>query len=322
MRTRTSSIYDRLETNGKYEVQQYTYPNDLTSEGNGHWIFMTINSVIGSKLERNSRAVQTVDGISSTPRVQQNNEIGNRERFGGKALTKKIDTAIALHMPMDITISQEMNWENSEINAGVALQNLYNGVTNTFNNFDNSLVGDILSLNGDVFNTDNISRNLLDFTQTSLGNLEAANAISFLRRQFRNPYMEFLFRGISPRTFSLNFKFMPKSLDESNNVRNIIQKIKEAASPELISTGGVLGSFYNYPSEFDILFMTQTSENNFLHKVSTCVLTNINVNYTPSGEASFFEEIPGDGAPPTGIEMTLEFTELELMSADRARLGF
>ena len=54
---------------------------------------------------------------------------------------------------------------------------------------------------------------------------------------------------------------------------------------------------------------TTAKENSFYNKIATCVLTNVDVNYTPNGEVQSF----GDGAP-TQIAMSLSFKETEMMT--------
>jgi hypothetical protein len=324
MSNRTTKIFDKLKNSGKYTISQYSYPSEIANEdyGAGHWIFFAINTVKGSKFDRTSKPVNTVDGISNNPTVQDNQNNANRNLLGSNALTKRIDTSIALYMPEGITSSINLNWETGEINAGVNAGIAYNNVTGAFENIHSDTIRNIFTSEGNTFNKNNITRNLLDFSQVALSETELANTAELLRRQFRNPYMEFLFKGVSARTFSLEFKFMPRNLKESQNVRNIIRVFKESALPELIESGGFLGSFYRYPNDFDIYLMSNTTENKFLHKMSTCALTNVSENYTPQGQTSFFENVTGEGNAPTAIRLSLTFTELELMTRARAEAGF
>ena len=81
------------------------------------------------------------------------------------------------------------------------------------------------------------------------------------------------------------------------------------------------GRFLTLPSEFDIHYMYQkedgtASENDYYHKISTCVLENCAVDYTPGGVRSF-----QDGAP-TQITMSLTFKETELLTKDRINQGY
>jgi hypothetical protein len=79
--------------------------------------------------------------------------------------------------------------------------------------------------------------------------------------------------------------------------------------------------YLTLPSTFDIHYMYQTgidhaTENDFYHKIATCVLTNCSVDYTPGAVKSF-----RDGAP-TQITMSLSFTETELMTKERIDEGY
>ena len=48
-----------------------------------------------------------------------------------------------------------------------------------------------------------------------------------------NPYMEVLFDAMSLRTFTYNFKFAPKSEEETEEVQNIIRVFRFHMTPEL-----------------------------------------------------------------------------------------
>ena len=73
---------------------------------------------------------------------------------------------------------------------------------------------------------------------------------------------------------------------------------------------------YIYPSEFDIEYCFGSGQNQKLHKISSCVLTELNVNYSPNGVFSTFP----DGMP-TQINMQMSFTELELLTKERIKAG-
>jgi hypothetical protein len=61
-------------------------------------------------------------------------------------------------------------------------------------------------------------------------------------------------------------------------------------------------------------------ENQYLNKISTCVLESMNVTY--GGDR--FKTFDGneDGAPPVETTMTLNFKEMELITKQRAEEGF
>jgi hypothetical protein len=73
---------------------------------------------------------------------------------------------------------------------------------------------------------------------------------------------------------------------------------------------------YVYPSEFDIEYFINGSPNDNLNRISSCVLTEMNVNYSPNGVFSTFP----DGTP-TQINLTLNFVELETLTKERIEAG-
>ena len=73
---------------------------------------------------------------------------------------------------------------------------------------------------------------------------------------------------------------------------------------------------YVYPSEFDIAYFANGKENPNLHRHTSCVLTSMNINYTPNGMYTTF-----DNGMPTQINMSLEFRELALLTKDKVKNG-
>ena len=61
-------------------------------------------------------------------------------------------------------------------------------------------------------------------------------------------------------------------------------------------------------SYFNIIEHETTKENDFYHKMATCVLTNCNTDYTPGGVHSH-----ADGSP-VKITMNLTFTEMDMIT--------
>jgi len=127
-----------------------------------------------------------------------------------------------------------------------------------------------------------------------------------------NPFKEVLFEAVNYRTFSFSYSFLPKSVAEVLNVRRIIDLFKFHMHPELSKDG----LFYVYPSEFEMQYYFKGEENEFLHKISTCVLTDMQVTYGNEYFSSF-----RDGEP-TEIRMSLTFQEVELMTKERIVKGY
>ena len=137
--------------------------------------------------------------------------------------------------------------------------------------------------------------------------------------QTLNPYIEVAFQSSGMRTFDYTFKFAPKSRAETDEVKAIINLFRFHMLPEMKGTSS---RYLTLPSTFDIHYMWQSGrttakENSFYNKIATCVLTNVDVNYTPNGEVQSF----GDGAP-TETSMRLSFKETEMMTKQHVNEGF
>jgi len=136
--------------------------------------------------------------------------------------------------------------------------------------------------------------------------------------QAENPYIEMIFKQMSLRDFTYDFTFSPRNQKETEEVQSIIKLFRFHMAPEL---KGNNHRYLTLPSTFDIHYMYQydrenAAENNFYSKISTCVLSGCNVNYTPTGVKSF-----ADGAP-TQITMNLAFKETELLTKEKINQGF
>lgn len=127
-----------------------------------------------------------------------------------------------------------------------------------------------------------------------------------------NPFREQVFQNVSARSFQFDYKFLPRSELESKAVETIINEFKFHMHPEL-SAGGL---FYIYPSEFNIVYYFKDKKNTHMHRISTCVLQNMQVDYGGQQFASF-----NNGAP-SEINMRLQFVELEVLTKERIKKGF
>ena len=108
---------------------------------------------------------------------------------------------------------------------------------------------------------------------------------------------------------------IPRSPEEAQVIRDIIKQFKFYAAPELLP--GSTGRFFIPPAEFDIKFFYNGRENLNINKISTCVLTRIDVNYASAGQWTTFD----DGMPVETM-LQLEFQELEIMHKKRIEDGY
>lgn len=140
----------------------------------------------------------------------------------------------------------------------------------------------------------------------------AVEAAKLAGKVATNPFREVLFESVDYRNFSFNYTFLPKSRAEVYNVRRIIDLFKFHMHPELSKDG----LFYVYPSEFEMQYYFKGQQNSFMHKMSTCVLTGMDVVYGDQYFSSF------DDGSPVEIKLTLNFQETELLTKERIVKGY
>ena len=185
-----------------------------------------------------------------------------------------------------------------------------------------------VSIESDFFLTDQEARDIVNRTGSSWQTIfnaiptarEMTTAVINTERAQRdfgvvvNPHMSILFRGIGFRTFNLSYDLFPKTPSESDMINDIIYTFKYHMHPS-VPEGDPNKKFFYYPENFVIAFFSP--EDHYLFKVSTCVLQDCNVNYSPSGP-SFFHRT---GAP-TMVSINLVFTENEILTKERVAQGY
>lgn len=127
-----------------------------------------------------------------------------------------------------------------------------------------------------------------------------------------NQMLTILLKGPEYKRHSFSWKMYPKNEKESKTIREIVNLFKACSRPGL----GGSRAFFTFPDIFELRFTNP----GFLFSFKPAVLETISVNYTPSGQPSFYRKT---GAPD-GIEMTLNFIELEywLSEEDDKNISF
>ena len=118
-----------------------------------------------------------------------------------------------------------------------------------------------------------------------------------------NPNFELLFNGPKLRTFAFTYRMSPRSKSETLIVKKIIRMFKQSMSVQRSSSN----LFLKAPNTYRLVFRkAKSEEHDFLPKVKECALTSFNVNYTPDGTYSTFEN-----SSMTSYELQFQFSELE-----------
>jgi hypothetical protein len=160
-----------------------------------------------------------------------------------------------------------------------------------------------------------------------------------LRNQITNQRKEQVFREIDTRSFTFDWLFVPRSQTESDTITEIVQWLKYHQHPEILGSGAkgttaatdMSGINMLMPNEFDINFESQQMLGNpnitdniitSLPRISTCVLTAINVNYTPLNKFIAFNDVDDNPTGnPVAVHMQLSFMELEPLTRTQILQG-
>lgn len=301
--------YNALQDKSQYVTSSLSYPSDLSGNEAGHYIQFFINEQENANINFGGSAPTTVSGS------QMGGGGGVSTLSVPRAPTKRIASSIALYMPATVAMSQSTKYGEQEIGGATAAvfggmkgfeegQGFFNTIGTTAGG-----VGDQLSQS-----SSQAFRSALDAGATG-----AKAAAEITSGKVVNNRMEVVFEGMERRDFSFTFKMMPKSKEEAVNVDNIVKTFRFYSAPSFDGAPGTSRTFI-VPATFDIEYFYQGGRNNFLNRISTCVLMNCNVTF--GGERVQFFKPLGKGAPPVETSIELTFKELEVITREKINEGF
>lgn len=131
-----------------------------------------------------------------------------------------------------------------------------------------------------------------------------------------NPQLEVMFNGPQFRKFMFQFKLLPRSRKEADEMIKIIKCFKYHSSPEYLQTGG---RFWIPPSYVDVYFNYNGVENKRMPmKISTCVITALDLDMGSSTD----QFVSYSDGTPLEIGLQLQLTELEVMHKELRLQGY
>lgn len=214
---------------------------------------------------------------------------------------KRLLSAIALHIPNNLSINYGVTYGE----ADTAIQELALRGVDIASATLESLSKNPTTKGGGTTSND-IQSALAGIAQITSG--DTGKLIGKLTSLAVNPKKEQIFEGVPFRSFSYTYDFYPRSEDESENVKRILDELKYHMHPNFKDNAGFL---FQYPAEFDIFFMHKGQENKFIHKHRSAVLESMAVNYSPNGQFSAFPN-----GSPTSYQATLNFKEVSIVTKE------
>ena len=269
-------------------------------------------SQIGSAFQAGIDVVRGVsDGFSALGK-----RVTERLQTGSIRAEKRITDTVALYMPDTLAFSENQTFDELRPGGTLAAGALSAG---------KSVIDSIMS--GE--NAGSIAKDVVGQVSPFILSGLAKEAGGIFQVAFsqafgvvQNPMLELIYSSPSLRTFRFDFQFYPRDEKEAKEVQDIIQRLRFHQAPE-VAQGGSNGFFLVPPSEFDISFYYNGRINPNIPKISTCVLTSIDVDYAPNGFSAY--EVPGQNATvggtgmPVAIRLSLQFKETEIMTKSSIR---
>jgi len=313
--------------------EYFQYPKDLSSNGNSHFILFTcrrfegksnldatkgaeIDATVGDESGGSGRTAAESAELKATQTITAANASGRGP--GSLQLTSRAATKsgpyIALYMPPSVQEAYSLRYNDTEISA---LANIVHAAyqsfkdTQTIEDAFESLTNGNPALEG--------VRTLIN--QKTIGIADAiskggAAAIGIERGVVFTPKMELMFEGVNRRAFSYSFIMMPTSHDEAQEINKIIHNFKINSAPDY---NDGLGMEMTIPNRWQIEYYSSgagsdgtPSQNGYLTSIGECFLENISVVY--GGDKYIAHEPDAKGSPPSRIQMTLSFRELEIQT--------
>lgn len=274
-----------------FKINTDTKTTALRSDVKGEGVVLPLGTRLGTGIA----SVGNVEPKSADPdmRIKYGDTAVDKTNWVEQKGMVRLDKVIVLPMPENHNVVTSVSYDDSSAQtlATIAADAIRQP----------GILGDLYTLGKNKLLTGIVNSAKADLTNE--------NAMLAEERRVKNPKIEVMFKGFKFRRFSFNWTFAPKSIIESNMVKDIIETFRYYSLPEI--EGGK--TFYIFPSEFEISFMQGTRDNPNLPRITTSVLESISVDYSPN---SVWATLPDGSSLATRI--SLNFLELELI--DRTRV--
>jgi hypothetical protein len=339
----------------KYTTKAYSFPGDVAAQpgtGNqGHYIMFFINQQQNAKLgfggeklgagqksmeEESSRTKKEktkvkaqlntdfIDDAASSNVRKTENKFKYSSKKGStlsvpRPPTVRLDTAITLYMPQMVAFTTSAQYQDEVVgDAAAAGANVYQEILNGQKS-GLDIAKDAMKRLGKDIGEGMINKGI--GALSIIPGIEGAKDVFFAQRGFiKAPKMELFFKGIGKRKFQYTFKMTPRNDAEMQEIRKIVQAFRLNMLPEF-EDGDRASRRLTIPNTFDIQYMYNGKVNQYLHKISTCVLESCDVKFSGEGKYQTFTA-DKEGAPPTVTEMSLNFQEMEIITKERVAEGY
>lgn len=292
------------------------YPEDVQNLGTGHYMFIDILETTTLSIGTKNTQFNNSNRLDKDNKNTFNTTLGGTKSVDGKTTSRiikpssgmnkannrhsRVVATVVLYTPPGIKTSYAVTHSGKEVGAAAGM-------------IGSSSVADFIGrIGGGV---KNFFLNAADaaFQIGMLGDIKSATqkktGIAI------NNNMEMVFESVPMREFNYSFEFAPKNKKELDSSKKIIDLLKFHMHPDLGYT-----SDFIVPSQFQLTYMYREQQNNYIPKISRCVLTKLDLQH---GDQNVFTTFNPDsqGASPIYTKMDLTFAETEIMTKTTMNMG-
>ena len=216
---------------------------------------------------------------------------------------------IILFMPEDL--GSEMKGQWGAAGWGLAAQSLLKTV-GTKDNLAEAVTTSLAGLNSalKIGVYDGVTKAVNGLTG---GSADINQVMGGITGTIINPNVEMMYQAPDLRTFTLNFKMVPRNAKEAVEIRKICTTFRRAMLP---SFGGQawagmaknVGGLLTIPKIVQPTFMSGSSPNEYIPQYKPCVISGVTINYTPDGAWAAYK-----GGSPVATNLSIDFKETKLI---------
>jgi|SaaInlV_150m_DNA_3_1039698.scaffolds.fasta_scaffold07736_3 hypothetical protein len=238
----------------------------------------------------------------------------HKAQYSLRGVSTTVGSHIALHMVKGFQAGDSLNYTDRQ--SGIAGSVMMNGLPSSeeAKNSIKAMLGEesfkeVTSLAGTAAGGmigGGSGAVIGNIVSQSLGNMAVEQLKNTQQVFTENPFITF--QGVNLRSWAFPWTFHPSSKEESQAVKQIIQRFREAMYPARTNNGLTL----QFPMVFNIEILNAN-----LPKMPEVALVSLNVTYNGTSNSYFL-----DTDEPTEVALNLEFKELMPIYKNHVKEGY
>ncbi len=279
-----SQALKRLTQRGRTDAS-IQFPSDLGTDKSKYYVLFKI--------------LKTAP--TTTPKINFVAGTGNSKNTYLSRPFVKDPEFIALYMPASISNIQNASYQSAELGLLASVMKATSGGSGLDGlDFSSLAAAGSEALVQGLKSGSAEAKSLADIGQISSGKVV-------------NNRTELIFDNIDRRSFTFDFKMIPKSESEALEIKKIVKKFRSNMAPNFDGVSDS-GKTMIVPSTFEIEF--KPNQGNYLPRIGPSVCTSCSVTYG-GARPQFYS-----GGSPVETSMTVTFQELEMITGTRIESGF